>query len=390
MAKAKRKLWSYNTGKKGVSWVRVFERSQSSSSLYVEWFWKGKRSQRALRSVVGHPVTDHRVAMSIAEEMSATIERSQNDLALGASRMANVEEGVTLGEAVERYHTAKADGWSDHHRKAQERNRRFWLATLGADTLLTHITPELVEGAPLKGGGSTQRKTLMYMRGLFSWSINKARMIPLSYDLHSLAMPSVSHGGQAYSVQEIQKLLKALEEEGPEAAWMGQVAWQTGRRSGAILAVTPEDVLLYHHEDVATDDPYVLITFRKEHDKSNKVGQAALSGRGYELTKALLKKDRKFMTGGVSADKALRGWLYRAEERAGIDRVKGRGWHSFKRAFATAADNMGAASKQSGTSRGTLTGIYEQDWVAPKVELASRLEELARGSGGAKKGAKRA
>ena len=41
---------------------------------------------------------------------------------------------------------------------------------------------------------------------------------------------------------------------------------------------------------------------------------------------------------------------------------------------------MGAASKQSGTRRETLTGIYEQHWVAPKVALAPKLEELAKGS----------
>jgi hypothetical protein len=365
MAKGKKKLWSYNTGHKGINWVRVYERSQSPKSLYIEWYWEGRRWQRALRTVMGHPVTDHRIAMNLADNMAATLEQRHNDKAFVKFRapqeVTSENEIASLGETVEKYHAAKEGVWSDHHRKSMERRRAFWLAHLGADTPLTHISPAMVEG------DSTKRKTLMYMRGLYTWAIRKARILPLSYDLSGLEVPAVTKGGLSYTVHEIRSLLDALEQECPEAAWMGHVAWQTGRRSGAILAVQPEDVVLF--------DDYALISFKKEHDKSKKPGEAAVSGRGLELTRILLADERDTMTGAKS-DTALRGWLYRAEERAGIDRIKGRGWHSFKRAFATAADNMGAASKQSGTRRETLTGIYEQDWVAPKVELAAKLEEI--------------
>ena len=69
--------------------------------------------------------------------------------------------------------------------------------------------------------------------------------------------------------------------------------------------------------------------------------------------------------------------MFRMLKLAGVPRKAGRGWHSFKRAFATAAGDIGAASKQSGTRRETLTGIYEQDWVAPKVALAKKMAEAA-------------
>ena len=368
MAKTKSKLWSYNAGKKGVSWVRVFERRHSTVSLYAEWFWQGKRVTRALRSVVGHPVTDRRLAMQIADRMANELERKQNDEVFRKLEVNAGEDIPRLAKTMADYHEAKAKIWSDHHRAAMERRRDFWLKQFGPEVPLPHITPAMVESADMSGSGSTQRKTLMYMRGLYTWAIKKARVLPLSYDLSGIEMPGVTKGGLSYTIHEIRELLLALEEESPEAAWMGQVAWQTGRRLGAILAVEPEDCHVF--------DDYALITFRSDHDKANKTGDAALTGRGVELTKLLLATDRNTMTNQTS-DTAQRGWLYRAEERAGIPRIKGRGWHSFKRAFATAADNMGAASKQSGTRRETLTGIYEQDWGAPKVELAEQMWKLS-------------
>jgi len=156
MAKGKKKLWSYNTGHKGINWVRVYERSQSPKSLYIEWYWEGRRWQRALRTVMGHPVTDHRIAMNLADNMAATLEQRHNDKAFVKFRapqeVTSENEIASLGETVEKYHAAKEGVWSDHHRKSMERRRAFWLAHLGADTPLTHISPAMVEGAPMDGG----------------------------------------------------------------------------------------------------------------------------------------------------------------------------------------------------------------------------------------------
>ena len=41
--------------------------------------------------------------------------------------------------------------------------------------------------------------------------------------------------------------------------------------------------------------------------------------------------------------------------------------------YTTAFD---AASKQSGTRRETLAGIYEQDWLAPKLALARKVASV--------------
>lgn len=368
---AKRKLWSYNAGTKGISWVRVYERSQSARSLHVEWMWQGQRIQRTLKAITGHPITDKKLAMKIAMRMARELEDKHNavgNLNVFGGNDAS-EARHTLKQLFTEYHRAKHASWSDHTRKACERHRDVWIKALGGGTPIESITPAEVEAVRLKGGAETRRKQLVHLRGAFSWAVKKKRWLRPDQDLFGLTMPTAQKSvGLGYSLEEVRALLLALKEESPAAEWMGHVAWQTGRRTSSILAVTPEDIEL-HSE-------FAVVTFRAEADKSGNTSTAVVTGRAFELCQELLDTTSDTIC-GVTAQTALRGWLWRAEKLAGVPRKAGRGWHSFKRAFATAAGDIGAASKQSGTRRETLTGIYEQDWVAPKIALAKKMADAA-------------
>ncbi len=63
---------------------------------------------------------------------------------------------------------------------------------------------------------------------------------------------------------------------------------------------------------------------------------------------------------------------------AGIPHQKGRAWHGIKRRYATESKGEKGRDKQSGTRNETLDHLYVQDDLAPKVELARKLAQLAR------------
>ncbi len=109
-------------------------------------------------------------------------------------------------------------------------------------------------------------------------------------------------------------------------------------------------------------------------------------GRAHELTVELLsekegKVSDKYVLGTEppTEEKCIRIWLYRAEKLAGIEHVKGRGFHGIKRRFATATRGMVGRDKQAGTLEGTLENHYVQDDRDPKKAVAEALAEMVDG-----------
>lgn len=120
-------LWSYSCGRKGVSRVRVYERS-NARGLYVEWYYDAERFQRSLKTVAGHPVTDRKLAMDIAHDMSAKLEQDANRAARHA--VFGYQSGKSLASLFDALHTVRSPTWSKSHAKDQERFKRYWLETL--------------------------------------------------------------------------------------------------------------------------------------------------------------------------------------------------------------------------------------------------------------------
>lgn len=113
-----KKLWRRSFGRKGVSRVNVYER-YPGSALYIEWWLDGKRHQKSLKTVAGHPVTDRHLAEKIAKEVSAEQERLHNRRAQGAVfGMGTIK---TLADLFEMLHKARGPEWSMSYRRAQER-----------------------------------------------------------------------------------------------------------------------------------------------------------------------------------------------------------------------------------------------------------------------------
>lgn len=352
-----RRFWSYATGKKGISRVRVYERSVAPG-LYIEWHWQGRRYQKALGKHVGYPVTDKRIAMKIAHETSRHMEQRQNQHA----------HMVVFGSASSHTLSELLD-----HRSGDERFRRFWLSHFGADCVLTDITPAAVEAATSEMGWSpkTEGDYRRYIVSAYSFAETKLRWIRADHNLSAVDLPKPTGISKAYTLAEVRLLLPALEEVDIRAGWIGHVAWQSGRRLQAIRTLMKDSV--------QTGPDHSVLAFPAGTDKAKRSGQVVVVGRAHELTVELMRTPGSYVCGLTPPRKelCLKGWMPRAEKLAGIAHEAGRGFHGIKRRYATEARHIEGFDKQAGTTKTTLERRYVQDdKLDEKRSVASALSGL--------------
>jgi len=137
------------------------------------------------------------------------------------------------------------------------------------------------------------------------------------------------------------------------------LAHGTGRRIGAILALTHEDVLWGKGEQ----RPYRRIRWRAEEDKIGKEWVAPMS---VEVRAALETLPRAIglvpLFPGTAYDRVAR-WLRRAERLAGVPKQSGSLWHAYRRGWATARKHLSGkdvAFAGGWKNVATLQTIYQQ------------------------------
>jgi hypothetical protein len=393
--KGKKALWRYSVGTKGVNRVQVYER-ETGATIYIEWRDDAGRHQKALTALIGHPVTDRDVAKQIADRFAKEQEKKRNRRAYEAVFGATPGEH-TLGELLEQLHADRGKEWSPLHAKDQRRFQKFWLEQLGRDLKLAQWSPALVERIVREAGDEqsppwsprTRQAYLRYIVDASRYARRKLKWIDEKNDLAgAVDVPQAQSASQAYSPEEIPKLLDALGEVDLRAAFVGEVAWSTGRRLNAIRTLTTDALIV-------RDDGQGLLQFTSGTDKAKRSGVAPLGDSALKVALKLLEcpavqatglfcvagdlsdpKPRKTLT----TEKALIQWLHAAEVLAGIPVLPGRAYHGIKRRFSTAAlsEDETAAEKQSGTNADTLRRHYVQDDLAPKIELARQLDAQRR------------
>lgn len=347
----------FTVGDKGVSRVTVYRRS-SSPGIYIEWWDDDGRHRKALKDFRGNRVTSWDDAKEIAKEFSRTQEKRRN--LLGAEFFGiDSGEARTLSDLFERRHDDLGPDWSPKYAKSRDRRKTFWIERLGARTPLSAITAAAVERvakeAQAKKSDRWRQDVLRYIVDSFAYAEKKLKWIEAKHNLSAVDIPSAKGESRAYSLAEARKLLPALYGVDPRAGWMGTVAFQTGRRIGAILALGPDDV--------RTEDELTVIQFAGETDKARKTGEAVVHG---------LPERTDWRP--VAPEDANQ-WIHDAEAAAGVPHVSGRAWHGLKRLYATLTTALPGADKQSGTLKTTLEGHYRQDLLEPKVEVAKALAD---------------
>lgn len=365
--------WSYSCGRKGVSRVRVYERSVSAV-LYVEWYWEGKRRQTSLATLAKHPVTDRHLAMQIAHKMSRALEQDHNRAA-HAAVFGGPSVDKRLAELLAQVHKIRGRSWSQSHARTQETLRRYWLDRLG-DVPLESITEAAVESITAEDAEReewsprTIGRYRQYLAECLTFAALKLKWLDPKHRLTALDIPKAPGESRPYSMAEVRALLPALEAVDPRAGWIGHVAWQSGRRLAALRT--------FPTAGVDTREGYTVLRFPGATDKARRTGEVVVVGRAHELTRTLLKTAGDHLLGDPppSHETAIKVWLPAAEKAAGITHVRGRGYHGLKRRFATESQGMKGRDRQAGTREERLSQTYRQDELGPKRDVAEALAKL--------------
>lgn len=380
-------LWRYSVGIKGVNRVQVYER-KTGATIYVEYRDETGRHQTTLTAKTGFPVTSHSNAIKIANRLAEELKAKNNRRAL-ESVFGPSPGDHTLEELLDQLHADKASEWSPLHLKDQKRFQRFWLENLGRRTKLVNLTAAQVERVVRDEGdlqdwaSRTRQAYLRYIVDAVYYAQKKLKWITEQNNLSAVTIPAARSESRSYSPEEIPLLLNALHQVDLRAAFVGEVAWQSGRRLNAIRNLTTDALLV-------RDDGVAVLQFPGTHDKARRTGEVVLMDRALDAAQTLLKEPAVAASGlfcvagdledptprkQLTSEKALIQWLHLAEEAAGIESIPGRAYHGIKRRFATAAisHDETAAEKQSGTNKKTLQRQYVQDDIEPKIELARQL-----------------
>lgn len=351
--------WRYSTGKKGVNRVTVFERPDATN-IFIEWWDDLGRHKQSLRTASGVPVTSREKAMEAADTMSAAQERKANQT---FGEMLGIPTDRTLLDLLLRLHMDKAAEWSETYRKDQDRYRKFWETKLGAIPLVG-VSSALVERVARDGYAkkpNARGKSLRYIVDAFYYAERKLKWIEPRHNLSAVNIPKPRTESNAYTEAEAKKLLPALEAVDWRAGWIGWVACLTGRRLTAIRTLPKQRGWFTDEGD------HGVLFFPGETDKARNTGEALVWGRALELTRRAAKRYV------VPEMDACRRWIEAAEKAAGVPHKTKRGWHGFKRLYATMAKGHAGRAKQSGTRDDTLDRVYVQDERDPKLALAKML-----------------
>jgi len=364
-------LFRYSAGQRGVNRVVIYERKRGGI-LQIEYWLGKKRVQVSTRTILGFPMLaktakDRKLARRVADKVAAEHRRTWREY---ADNYVRDEGGKTVGELLKALHRDRESEWSDRYRQEQAHYRLWWTSALGGAKVLTAVSPALVrrcvaDGTAEKGwGATTQRYYLRYIKEALTWAVREGWLD--KSPLEGLRFPKLNQKREAYSRDELTRLLPALVEVDLRAGTIAHIAYWTGRRMSSIRQLRWDDI-----------DGNV-IHFPPETDKVGNAGAALIP----EPVRVLIEGCRSYGSehlfpgaDGPITKTPLYKFLREAERRAEVPRKKQRGYHSLKRAFATDSQALPGRKFQAGTTEEMLDGRYVHFDRAQAEELLRGLEE---------------
>jgi integrase len=336
----KSKPWSYVAGKKGRNRVRVYERSEHG--LWIDYRdATGKRVRQSL----GRGGDERDWAEAEADRIAAQFRREG----------ARDQRGVTLRTLFDKYERDKPEKGASKNAHDQ-RARKLFLACWGGDTPVADLdrrdwdrfieqrrsgalTPK-GSSRPADGVGSRAiQYDLRYVLAVLRWGEcvrERGRPLVDRNPFRGFPVPSEPSPRRPIVTEaEFRKLVKVAPRVGTPCRLFLLVVDETGHRGSSVAQLRWSDVDLVSRS----------VVWRAESDKTRFRHTTPLSS---EVVAELKKAQRASgaigdawifpsptnVTQPVSRH-LLRDWWDRLEELAKLEPVKGRGWHSLRRKFAT-------------------------------------------------------
>ena len=337
MTHAKRR-WSYSTGERGRNRVRAYEH-QTTGLLFLEFSDRGTRTRIAL----GH--RDREVAKTKAEELAIALRHAEQPA-----------EMVTLQTLFDIYIVEvtpqKGASKQQHDRRAAERfleffgaernpatlNRRDWDAYIRWRTETGDERPGRARGRPVRP--RAVEYDLRFLQAVLNWATtarNHAGDVLLERNpLKGMPWPrEVSPRRPTLTEEEYQALLAVSRDVDPRFELALVLAHETGHRMSAIRRLRWVDL----------DFGRQLVRWRAENDKIAFDHVTPLTEVALVQLQRAQREQATIGEGWVfpapkdptapCSRHQLRTWWRRAEVKAKVRRVHGRGWHSLRRQFAT-------------------------------------------------------
>jgi integrase len=351
MSKPKEKCWSQSVGVYG-SRVRVAE-LVPGGTLYLLWVDSRRKQQK--RSL-GH--RDRK--------------RGKDDALAHASRLSSDRESVetsrlTLRMLFDNYERHGLHGRTEKHRWEVKRKLALWLLFLGPERPVESLNPADVDrfvearrSGELRPEGRREAgeigmTTVWHDYVALATALNfatrhrDARGKPLLAvnPLHGVKVAKTVNPAQPVAEENYYERLRAVAGSlNPAFIVALDLAHATGHRINAILKLRWEDVSLAS----IANAPHGTIRWRGEHDKidndhvvpMNALAHDALQRESHErpgIAGAWICPSPTDESRPIDRHLASR-WLRRAEKLSGIPHQKGRGWHSFRRGWASARKHL--------------------------------------------------
>ena len=340
MARTKRSRRSYGAGEWGRNRVRVFP-DPKTGRYQIEWRENGRRLTRSLKHrdwSRAKRQADEVAAGFAVDEPNGNGEAEPEPLTLGTLFEIYGEEVTpTKGERSQKYDRGALQmflRFFGKDRRPATLSQRDW------DRFIRARRAGKVGPSGLPVSDRTVERDLRFLLAALNWaarSRNEAGGLLLdSNPLKGLRVPREKNPTRVVLSQaEYEALLRVS----AEIDWRFRVALvlahETGHRIGAIRQLRWSDI----------DMGAGVIRWRAEHEKSGFEHRTPVTDDALSVLEEARKKNRR--TGDAPVlpapkDSArsvshplVRDWWKRAEALAGLERKRGRGWHSLRRKFAS-------------------------------------------------------
>lgn len=328
--------WSYKTGEKGRNRVRAYARE--SRKIYLEFWEYGQRKREA----TGH--RNRKKAKRQADELAARFARESPEgskqIRLGPLFDSYLRERTPqVSEAQQKFHRRVAELFSRYfgrERRVESLNRRNWdrFARERRSGAIDARGYSVSEGEREERGARIVAKDLKGLNAVCNWGV-EADLLERN-PVKAYPYPKEDSPNRPILSQERFRAMLKVASDVDWRFWVAFIlAYETGHRIGSIRRLRWADVDL---EDA-------VARWRGSEDEMGNehltplTDTAVMALRDARRERPAVGEAWIFPAPKDASDPCsrhlMRDWWLRAEELAGLDHVKGMGWHSFRRRLAT-------------------------------------------------------
>jgi integrase len=340
--KGRARAESYITGEKGINRVRLYPNARDGK-LYLEFRDGSKRTALAL----GH--SDFDLGKQKAEELALKLRQHE----------APTSGVLTLRALFDKYEceatARKSLSKQQHDRRARALFEECWGRNAKVIDLDRRDWDRFIDrrrDGSLRHAGDARKQQgvrdrvveydLRFLLAVCNWALTvreKGQPLLERNPFAGFPVPKEENPSRPIvTAEELAALERAATVEGPEVRLYLLLVKETGHRCTAVGRLRWTDV------DLAAGK----LRWRAEHDKMGREHIVLLSepaAAGLAIAEQQRKASGRIGDGWLfpspTDDTApvrrdlLRDWWQKLEKRSGIERVRGRGWHSLRRLFAT-------------------------------------------------------